>query len=166
MMIAKKLVSPSVRIVVPKLFSTKSAGNEVVLTKEVYNNGLFIFNRPKALNSANLELLERYAAILNDWKDNKTLIVARGNGAKAFCAGGDVRAMAENGCAYSLQMGKTLYQALYQVNQFQFPYVALIDGIAMGTGLGLTGVHGRNRKYRVATENTITAMPEAIIGSI
>lgn len=165
-MLAKKVSLPSVRIVLPKLFSTNSAGNEVVLTKEVNNNGLIIFNRPKALNSANLELLERYAAIVNDWKDNKSLIVARGNGAKAFSAGGDVRAMTENGHVYGLQMAKTLYQTLYHVNQFQFPFVALIDGIAMGTGLGLSAIHGRNARYRVATEKTVTAMPEAIIGNI
>lgn len=161
-MLAKRVIVPSVRMMLPKRFlSTNSGENDVVLTKEVNNNGLIIFNRPKALNAANLELCERFGAIINDWKNTKSLIVARGSGDKAYCAGGDVIAMVKNDQTYSNKIGKELYEALYHVNELQIPYVALIDGIAMGTGLGLS-VYG---KYRVATEKTISAMPELIIGN-
>lgn len=164
-MLAKKVIVPSVRMMLPRsssrFLSTNSGENEVVLTKEVNNNGLIIFNRPKALNAANLEVCERFGAIINDWKNTKSLIVARGSGDKAYCAGGDVIAMIKNDQTYSNKIGKELYEALYHVNELQIPYVALIDGIAMGTGLGLS-VYG---KYRVATERTISAMPELIIGN-
>jgi len=84
-------------------------------------------------------------------------------GGKAFCAGGDVRAVTESATA-----GQSLYRDFFReeyllnglIGTLHIPYIALIDGITMGGGVGLS-VHGR---YRVATERTLFAMPETKIG--
>lgn len=137
-MLVKRLCVPSFRSIVHSRFlTTKSGENNVILTKEVNNNGLILLNRPKLLNSVSLELCTVFAKILNDWKDKKSLIVVRGNG-KAFCAGGDVVTVAKSELSYSYGWAKTMYTTLYHVNKLQIPYVALIDGICMGTGLGIS----------------------------
>ncbi|KAJ9576644.1 hypothetical protein L9F63_025459, partial [Diploptera punctata] len=86
-----------------------------------------------------------------------------GAGEKAFCAGGDVRALAEAGLKGD-HIGKTFFKEEYTLNgligTYCIPYVALIDGITMGGGVGLS-VHG---PFRVATERTVFAMPETTIG--
>lgn len=156
-MLVKKLIVPSIYT---RFMSTQSNANRVVLTKEFNNVGMIIFNRPEKLNAANLEVCEIFADIINNWKDKKSMIVVRGNGGKAFCAGGDIQDMAHNGPKYGLKLGRTLLTSHYHVSNLQFPYVSLMDGITMGAGLGYA-IHG---KYRVATENTICAMPEVMIG--
>jgi len=84
-------------------------------------------------------------------------------GEKAFCAGGDVRAVTEaaksgDTMAYDFFYGE--YELNGLINRLKAPYVAFIDGITMGGGVGLS-VHGR---FRVATERTLFAMPETAIG--
>uniref|UniRef100_A0A8C1CXE7 3-hydroxyisobutyryl-CoA hydrolase n=1 Tax=Cyprinus carpio carpio TaxID=630221 RepID=A0A8C1CXE7_CYPCA len=116
--------------------STK-AGSEVLFEK-VGNAGVITLNRPKALNALNLTMIRHIYPQLKKWdKDSETdLVIIKGAGDKAFCAGGDIR------------------------GTYQKPYVALIDGITMGGGVGLS-IHGR---FRVATEKTLFAMPETGIG--
>ena len=84
----------------------------------------------------------------------------KGAGEKSFCAGGDVRAVTEG----AFEDGKSFFRDEYRLNaligSFKKPYIAIIDGITMGGGVGLS-VHG---KYRVATERTMFAMPETAIG--
>lgn len=93
-------------------------------------------------------------------ESTKALVIIKGAGEKSFCAGGDVRAVTEG----SLEDGKSFFRDEYRLNaligSFKKPYVAIIDGITMGGGVGLS-VHG---KYRVATERTMFAMPETAIG--
>uniref|UniRef100_A0A672QUA7 3-hydroxyisobutyryl-CoA hydrolase n=1 Tax=Sinocyclocheilus grahami TaxID=75366 RepID=A0A672QUA7_SINGR len=145
------------------MMSTK-AGSEVLFEK-VGNAGVITLNRPKALNALNLTMIRHIYPQLKKWdKDSETdLVIIKGAGEKAFCAGGDIRAVSEAGKA-----GDSLTQDLFReeyilnntIGTYQKPYVALIDGITMGGGVGLS-VHGR---FRVATEKTLFAMPATGIG--
>lgn len=162
-MFVKRLLVPPVRLLRSnvRLKSTKSLSDEFVLTKEVNDKGLVILNRPKAMNATTTEMLERLINIFNDWKDTKSLIILRGNGENAFCAGGDVRTIIEDAQrSYGRKYLKVEYAIINTVGNIKIPCVALIDGITMGMGVGLS-IHG---KYRVATERTIFAMPETRIG--
>lgn len=119
-------------------------------------------NRPQALNSLNLQMVKCISSKLAEWEKNMDFIVVRGFG-RAFCAGGDILAVTRGGpmdtCSGE-NFFKTEYKMNYQINQLRIPYIAIIDGITMGGGVGLS-VHG---KYRIATENTLFAMPETQIG--
>lgn len=140
--------------------STKRPNDEIVLTKEVNNNGLVILNRPNVLNAVSIEMLEHMSKILNKWKITKSLIIVRGNGGLAFCAGGDVKEIIDNDDLYGRKFGRIEYQINHLIGNLKIPYVALIDGITMGAGVGLA-IHG---KYRIATEKTVFAMPETRFG--
>ena len=126
--------------------------------------GLVRLNRPQALNALTLEMSRRLDAALKEWAHNPdvALVAIRGVGERAFCAGGDVRALYKEGpgSAYT----ETFYREEYALNRniFRFPkpYVALIDGIVMGGGVGVSA-HG---SHRVVTERTVFAMPETGIG--
>lgn len=148
------------KINIARTMST-TLNTDLVLTEESGQNGLIILNRPKALNAGNFEMIEKVGQVLSDWRTSKQLIVIKGVGGKAFCAGGDVRTLVE---APTPVVGQTFFRAEYAMNYIigtlTIPYVALIDGITMGGGVGLS-VHG---KYRVATEKTLFAMPETAIG--
>lgn len=144
-----------------RFISTEYFGSNLVLTKEVNNNGCLILNRPTALNAFNIEMIESVGNILNKWKDSKSLIIVRGSGDKAFCAGGDVRTIVESKPAYGVELSEIEYSTNFLIGSLEIPYVALIDGITMGGGVGFA-VHG---KYRVATERTLFAMPETTIGN-
>ncbi|XP_028405293.1 3-hydroxyisobutyryl-CoA hydrolase, mitochondrial-like [Dendronephthya gigantea] len=144
-----------------------SNSSEDVLLEVKGSVGLITLNRPKALNSLDLGMVRKIHPALMDWERDENIgaIVIKGAGDKAFCAGGDVRAVAEEGISGT---GGTLrrdfFKEEYQLNNaigtLKTPYVALIDGITMGGGVGLS-VHGH---FRVGTERTLFAMPETAIG--
>ena len=122
--------------------------------------GIVTLTRPQALNALSQATCEALDEALVEWaRDDRVERVAiRGEG-KAFCAGGDIRAVyAER--AGALDFFAAEYRADYRVATFPKPYVALMDGIAMGGGLGISA-HG---SHRVASENLILAMPEVAIG--
>ncbi|XP_024053525.2 3-hydroxyisobutyryl-CoA hydrolase, mitochondrial isoform X2 [Terrapene carolina triunguis] len=143
---------------------TTDSAAEVLLEKRGCA-GVITMNRPKALNALNLPMIRQIYPQLKTWeKDPETfLIIIKGTGGKAFCAGGDIRAITDAG-----KVGDRLAQDFFReeyilnnaVGTCQKPYVALIDGITMGGGVGLS-VHGH---FRVATEKTLFAMPETAIG--
>ncbi|XP_053900543.1 3-hydroxyisobutyryl-CoA hydrolase, mitochondrial isoform X1 [Malaclemys terrapin pileata] len=143
---------------------TTDSAAEVLLEKRGCA-GVITMNRPKALNALNLSMIRQIYPQLKTWeKDPETfLIIIKGTGGKAFCAGGDIRAITDAG-----KVGDRLAQDFFReeyilnnaVGTCQKPYVALIDGITMGGGVGLS-VHGH---FRVATEKTLFAMPETAIG--
>uniref|UniRef100_A0A671T8D1 3-hydroxyisobutyryl-CoA hydrolase n=1 Tax=Sinocyclocheilus anshuiensis TaxID=1608454 RepID=A0A671T8D1_9TELE len=143
---------------------SSKAGSEV-LFENVGNAGVITLNRPKALNALNLTMIRHIYPQLKKWdKDSETdLVIIKGAGEKAFCAGGDIRAVTEAGKAGD-SLAQDFFREEYILNNtigtYQKPYVALIDGITMGGGVGLS-VHGR---FRVATEKTLFAMPETGIG--
>ncbi|XP_046667442.1 3-hydroxyisobutyryl-CoA hydrolase, mitochondrial isoform X3 [Homalodisca vitripennis] len=134
-----------------------------VLTEVINNSGVITLNRPRALNSLTEAMITIVLEKLQEWENRVQSIVIRGSGEKAFCAGGDILA-GTSGSPTSCQHAKDLFRKEYTMNytisQYTKPYVALIDGITMGGGVGIS-VHG---KYRVATEKTIFAMPETAIG--
>ncbi|KAM3862501.1 3-hydroxyisobutyryl-CoA hydrolase, mitochondrial [Diretmus argenteus] len=143
---------------------SSQVGSEVLVEK-VGSAGVITLNRPKALNALNLSMIRHIYPQLMKWeKDDQTeFVIIKGAGGKAFCAGGDIRAVTEAG-----KVGDALAQDFFReeyilnnvIGTYKKPYVALIDGITMGGGVGLS-VHGR---FRVATEKTLFAMPETAIG--
>ncbi|MCI4378818.1 hypothetical protein PGIGA_G00219980 [Pangasianodon gigas] len=143
---------------------SSTASSEVLLEK-VGNAGVITLNRPKALNALNLSMIRVLTPQLKKWEnDSETdLVLIKGAGGKAFCAGGDIRAVTEAGKA-GHSLAQDFFREEYILNNaigtYRKPYVALIDGITMGGGVGLS-VHGR---FRVATEKTLFAMPETAIG--
>ena len=128
--------------------------------------GIVTLNRPKALNALTLEMIREFDPKLRDWSHEQGMqaVVICGAGDKAFCAGGDVRAVYEAGRRGTDVLTYEFFFEEYRLNRrihrYHKPYIALIDGIAMGGGLGLS-VHGR---YRVVTEKAMVAMPESAIG--
>lgn len=136
-----------------------------VLLDKVGRAGVITMNRPKVLNALNLSMIRQIYPKLKKWdQDLETdIVIIKGVGGKAFCAGGDIRAVTEAG-----KVGDPLAQDFFReeyilnsaIGTCKKPYIALIDGITMGGGVGLS-VHGR---FRVATEKTLFAMPETAIG--
>ena len=129
--------------------------------------GLVTLNRPQALNALTRTMCVALHRQLMAWAidDDVQAVVVEGAGEKAFCAGGDVVAMHRDGKAGSPDY-EGFFHDEYRMNQaiahYPKPYVALVDGISMGGGVGIS-VHA---PYRVATERTLFAMPETGIGLI
>lgn len=127
--------------------------------------GLAVLNRPKALNALNHDMVRSFSEQLKLWEvDPQIQVVCLvGAGQKAFCAGGDIRAVydgREGGRADQLAFFADEYRLNDQIAGFPKPYVSLIDGIVMGGGAGLS-MHG---SYRVGAERTLFSMPETGIG--
>lgn len=87
-------------------------------------------------------------------------MIIKGAGEKSFCAGGDVRTVVEGTVAAGKEFFRVEYRNNELIGNYKKPFIAIIDGITMGGGVGLS-IHG---KYRVATERTLYAMPETAIG--
>lgn len=136
-----------------------------VLLQKVGRAGVITMNRPKVLNALNLNMIRQIYPQLKKWEaDGDTdLVIIKAVGGKAFCAGGDIRAVTEAGKVGD-PLAEDFFREEYVLNHAigtcRKPYIALIDGITMGGGVGLS-VHGR---FRVATERTLFAMPETGIG--
>ncbi|HEY2029484.1 MAG TPA: enoyl-CoA hydratase/isomerase family protein [Myxococcales bacterium] len=131
--------------------------------------GVMTLDRPKALNAVTLEMYRAMQPRLDEWRDDQSVraLVLRGNG-RAFCAGGDVRRIHQER-ATPLRPGDYKYDMFYEeylfirdLHRFPRPQVALVHGVTMGGGMGLS-VNGR---FRVATETSVFAMPEVFIGSL
>ncbi|XP_037379607.1 3-hydroxyisobutyryl-CoA hydrolase, mitochondrial isoform X2 [Talpa occidentalis] len=140
------------------------AAEEVLLERKGCA-GVITLNRPKYLNALNLTMIRQIYPQLKKWEQDPGtfLIIIKGTGGKAFCAGGDIKAVSEAGKAKQ-KLAQDFFREEYQLNNAiescQKPYVALIHGITMGGGVGLS-VHGQ---FRVATEKSLFAMPETAIG--
>ncbi|MEX2009578.1 MAG: enoyl-CoA hydratase/isomerase family protein, partial [Dongiaceae bacterium] len=119
-------------------------------------------NRPAALNALTLDMIRRLDRKLADWAVDPSVgaVVIRGAGGRAFCAGGDVRALYDGDAEIRATFYRDEYRLDRRVFRFPKPYVALIDGVVMGGGVGVS-VHG---SHRVASERTLFAMPETGIG--
>ena len=129
--------------------------------------GLITLNRPQALNALNRPMCLAIHAQLDAWRDDAAVkaVVIQGAGERAFCAGGDVVTVyhaGKNGSPDWEGFFHDEYRMNHAIATFPKPYVALIDGITMGGGVGLS-IHA---PYRVATERTLFAMPETGIGLI
>ncbi|HVC50726.1 MAG TPA: enoyl-CoA hydratase/isomerase family protein [Stellaceae bacterium] len=130
--------------------------------------GLVTLNRPQALNAFTLDMYRRFDPVLRAWAADPAIaaVAVRGAGDRAFCAGGDIRAIYEAGRGLGPDPSLTAsffreeYRLIRRVHRYPKPYLALIDGITMGGGAGVS----LNGRYRVATERTVLAMPETGIG--
>jgi enoyl-CoA hydratase len=123
--------------------------------------GHLTLNRPAALNALDLPMIRALSAALTAWRDRPEIhAVAIAGEGRAFCAGGDIRAIRDAALAADAASIEAFFSEEYALNkmiaEYPKPYVALIDGICMGGGIGVS-VHGR---YRVATEAAMFAMPE------
>ena len=128
--------------------------------------GIVTLNRPKALNAVTHGMVVALRTQLDRWADDDALtrVVITAAGDRAFSAGGDIRALYELGragrCNEALQFWRDEYPLNAAIKNYRKPYVALIDGIAMGGGVGVS-VHG---SHRVAGDRFSFAMPEVGIG--
>ena len=127
--------------------------------------GVIRLNRPKAINAVTLEMFRDIEKALDLFEPDPEigLILLEGAGERGLCAGGDIRALYESSKVKG-DLGKILWREEYILNdriaRFPKPYVAFMDGIVMGGGVGLSA-HG---SHRVVTEKTKLAMPEVGLG--
>jgi enoyl-CoA hydratase len=141
-------------------------GEPEVLIKRRGCAGWITLNRPRALNALTLSMVRAIHAVLDSWEHDPSVarIVISGAGGRAFCAGGDIRLLYEEGRAGDHEAQLTLWREEYQLNHrikfYPKPYVALIDGLVMGGGVGVS-LHG---SHVVAGEHYSFAMPEVGIG--
>jgi enoyl-CoA hydratase len=138
--------------------------DEVLLQKSG-SCGHIVLNRPQALNALTLTMVRAMDPVLRQWAEDPTIthVFIEGAGEKGFCAGGDIRALHDWGKAGDSE-ATGFYREEYVVNtmikRFPKPYIALMDGVTMGGGVGVS-VHG---SARIVTDRTVFAMPETGIG--
>ncbi|WP_425228073.1 enoyl-CoA hydratase/isomerase family protein [Sphingomonas sp.] len=127
--------------------------------------GRLRLDRPKQLHALNTAMCEAMLAALEDWRtddDVRAVLIDHAQG-RGFCAGGDIRMLADSGAADGVA-ARAFFHTEYRLNHRLFTYakptIAFMDGVTMGGGVGLA----LPCKYRVATENTRLAMPETGIG--
>jgi enoyl-CoA hydratase len=138
---------------------------ESVLVQNDGAVGRIRLNRPRAIHALNTEMCTAILAALEAWRTDKAveaIVIDHADG-RGFCAGGDIRMLAESGAKDGAD-ARAFFHEEYRMNHRLFTYakpiVAVMDGITMGGGVGLS----LPAKFRVATENTRFAMPETGIG--
>jgi len=139
-----------------------------VLFNSVFGVRTIELNRPTKLNSLNGSMARKIIPRLKEWEKSQlaNIIMISGTGSKAFCAGGDVAVLAQQnmegpeGQQKSSDFFALEYRLDHLIATYTKPYIAVMDGITMGGGVGLS-VHA---PFRIATERTVFAMPETTIG--
>ena len=130
--------------------------------------GRITLTRPKALNALTYDMAIAIEAALDRWQAKHTvdMIVVDAEGERAFCAGGDIAHMHATGAAGDFSYGRKFWADEYRLNakvaNSAIPYVAVMDGIVMGGGVGISA-HG---SHRIVTERSMIAMPECGIGLV
>ncbi|WP_104654989.1 enoyl-CoA hydratase/isomerase family protein [Ralstonia insidiosa] len=128
--------------------------------------GWLTLNRPQALNALSLEMIRAMSHALLAWQHDPEVhaVILRGEGGKALCAGGDIRFFHRAATAGEHTQLVTFFTEEYRLNhlifQYAKPYIALMDGVVMGGGMGIS----QGASLRVVTERTKMAMPETNIG--
>lgn len=128
--------------------------------------GRITLNRPQALHALTTDMCVAMTDALTAWQDMpsvRTVMVDHAEGTRGFCAGGDIRMVAQSGRADGVaadEFFRIEYSLNNQIKHYPKPYIAIMDGITMGGGVGIS-VHG---SHRIATDRTIFAMPETGIG--
>lgn len=131
-----------------------------------HSTGVIELNRPKALNSLNEEMVDLIQEALDKWIDDDAVhrVLIYSTTDRAFCAGGDVRAVREAVLGNNIEAGDHYFIEEFVMNDdlgnFPKPVISIIDGVVMGGGLGVS-MHG---SHRVITEKAFAAMPEMAIG--
>ncbi|CAG9954222.1 unnamed protein product [Clonostachys rosea f. rosea IK726] len=139
-----------------------------VVFESKYGLRTILLNRPKKLNSLNGSMIRKIVPRMVEWEksDLANVVVMKGAGEKALCAGGDVAELARlnqsspDGWKESADYFALEYKLDHYIATYTKPYIAFMDGITMGGGVGLS-VHA---PFRIATEKTVFAMPETTIG--
>jgi enoyl-CoA hydratase len=127
--------------------------------------GVIRLNRPKAINAVTLEMFRDIDKALDRFEADPAVavILLEGAGERGLCAGGDIRTLWESSKVNG-DLGKTLWREEYILNarikKFPKPYVAFMDGIVMGGGVGLSA----HASHRIVTDRTKLAMPEVGLG--
>ncbi len=125
--------------------------------------GRITLNRPGALHALNTAMCREMIAALLDWRGKVEAVLIDHSGERGFCAGGDIRMLAESGAqdgAEACEFFHTEYRLNHLLFAYPHPVVAVMDGITMGGGVGLS----MPARFRIATERTTFAMPETGIG--
>ena len=140
--------------------------NDIIIGREG-TAGRITMNRPKALNALTYPMVGQISRALGDWATDATieLVILDGAGDRALCAGGDVLSLYESridGSGYARKFWADEYRLNAVIARFPKPIVALMDGIVMGGGIGLSG----HASHRIVTERSMLAMPETSIGLI
>lgn len=127
--------------------------------------GVLRLNRPKALNALTLEMTREIVVALDAFEADPAvaLVLLEGAGERGLCAGGDIRGLYESARAHG-DLGKVFWREEYILNariaSYPKPYIAYMDGLVMGGGIGLAG----HASHRIVTEKTKVAMPEVGLG--
>ncbi len=138
-----------------------------VLLRQDGGLGRIVLNRPKAINALTHDMVKRIDTALTAWEADDAVhaVVVTGAGERGLCAGGDVRGIhadARSGGTGTLDFWRDEYALNARTSRYPKPYVAIMDGIVMGGGVGISA-HGG---VRVVTERTRLAMPEVGIGLV
>ena len=140
-----------------------------VLAERVGQLGLVTLNRPKALNALSLAMVRELTHVLLTWQHDAEIkaVVVRGSNKEgpfgAYCAGGDIRYFHQAALSGDVTLEDFFteeYSLNHLIHNYPKPYIALMDGIVMGGGMGIS----QGAALRVVTERTKMAMPETHIG--
>ncbi len=136
-----------------------------ILTRVASGVGIITLNRPRALHALNRGMCDAMIAALLAWREDEAVqsILIDHSGERGFCAGGDIRMIAESGAGDASE-AKAFFETEYRLNHLLFEYpkavTAIVDGVVMGGGVGIS----EPADVRIATERTTYAMPETGIG--
>lgn len=143
-----------------------ATGDEAsVLTRVDGGLGRIELNKPKAINALSTDMVTIIAETLAAWKDDDAVraVLMTGRGDRGLCAGGDIKAIHRDlvdETGESLEFWANEYAMNHEIAHFPKPYIAFMDGITMGGGVGVSA-HG---SHRIVTETSKVGMPETGIG--
>ncbi|MFX1733980.1 enoyl-CoA hydratase/isomerase family protein [Paraburkholderia sp. A1RI_3L] len=141
-----------------------------VVTRVANRVGFIELERPQALNALSTDMIRAMHAALERWREDPDVlaVVVRSPHARAFCAGGDIRFLYEAARRGDQDALDTFFTEEYRLDHAIFtypkPYIALMNGVVMGGGMGISQGAHRTGGLRVATSSTRMAMPETRIG--
>ncbi len=146
--------------------------SEFVQTRVAHGTAVITLDRPKALNSLSLDMVRALTRALLAWRDDQHIdaVVIRSSSEKALCAGGDIRFFYDEAKASPTGNSDLLdaffteeYALNHLIHFYPKPYIAVMDGVVMGGGMGIAQA-GPKTRVRLVTERTRMAMPEVNIG--
>ncbi|MER5221023.1 enoyl-CoA hydratase/isomerase family protein [Streptomyces flaveus] len=142
--------------------------DESVIVRRDGRVGRIVLNRPEVLNALTHPMVRRFADTLDAWERDERvrLVLLTGTGERGLCSGGDIRAVYQDATQGDPAATREFWRDEYRLNariaSYPKPYVAVMDGVVMGGGIGVSA-HG---SVRIVTERTIAAMPETAIGLV
>ncbi|MEQ1615012.1 MAG: enoyl-CoA hydratase/isomerase family protein [Hyphomicrobiaceae bacterium] len=142
------------------------SSDDVIIRREG-RAGRLTMNRPQALNALTTPMVAMITKALAEWRDDAAveLVVLDAVGDRALCAGGDVMSLYESrtqGSAFAREFWSAEYRLNAMIGRYPKPFVAIMDGIVMGGGIGLSA----HASHRIVTERSMLAMPETGIGLV